>query len=155
MPGQTLDVGFTAALDDAKTQSQLIGDYIRGKSASSYYYQRHWMIPSRAGSFSPTSIADQGSAFSRFMLNKEYSDNLNNGVTDTTGMMGNIIVDGIQINYMAMLERSFRERHKTDVRLQMHVSGRRIAHGLENGVHTGGVKAFVQSYIDNTRVVPA
>ena len=117
------------------------------------------MIPSKAGSFKPTDIKNLGKAFDRTAVNQEYPDMLNNGASETDGMMGNIIVDGLQINYMAMWERSFRERHKTDVRLQMHVAGRRTAHGLNKssgsdpikGVHTGAIQPFVQNYIDQTK----
>ena len=154
---QTLDPFFTQLLQDVQTQSQLIADYIRGKvsSTTSTYTQRNWMIPSKANaSFTPTDIPNLGQAFSRQALNQDYSQQLINGASASGGMVGNVLVDGLQINYLAMMERAFRERHKTDVRCQMHLCGRRLAHGDPNGVHTGAVKAHVQSFINSTVVVP-
>jgi hypothetical protein len=107
------------------------------------------MIPSRAGTFSPTSIASLGTAFNRQALNQDYAQQMSGSGKST---VGDTIRAGLQINYLAMLERAFRERHKTDVRCQMHVTGRRIAHGLAGGVHTGSVQAHVQSFINNNVV---
>ena len=163
MAGQTLDSNFTQMLTDAQTQSQNIGNYLRGGTASGSgsYVQRHWMIPSRASSFNPTNISQLGYPVLRSSLNQEYSQQLTTATSNspgnqgaTGGMVGNIIVSGLQINYMAMWERSFRERHKTDVRCQMHLCGRRLAHGDQQGVHVGLVQPFVQQFINVTKVVP-
>lgn len=149
-----LDQYFTSALEDSRAQSQLIGDYVRGRSANGAYVQRHWMIPTRASTFNPLSIASLGTAFSRYDLNLEYAQQLSGTPSDTSGCIGHTIADGLQINYLAMMERAFRERHKTDVRCQMHLAGRRLAHGDTNGVHTGAVKPYVQSFIDGAVTVP-
>lgn len=146
-----LDAYFTQALTDSQTQSQKIGDYMRGGTDVSGYIQRHWMIPSRAGTFVSTDIANLGTAFSRRDLNLDYTAQHTNDPTATSGMVGNVIVDGLQINYLGMLERAFRERHKTDVRLQMHLCGRRLAHGDAAGIHVA-IKNYTQNYIDNTLV---
>ena len=107
------------------------------------------MIPAKAAqNFVPTAINTLGQAFSRSNLNQQYTAQLSNN-----GMVGNTLGVGIQLNYMAMLERSFRERHKTDVRCQMHLSGRRLAHGDTSGVHTGGVQPYVQAFLTNTVMV--
>ena len=147
-----LDPGFTTGLTDMTTQSKRIADELRGNTDSGGYIARHWMIPSRSGTFNPTDIFNLSTAFKRTDLNKEYESQLTSKRSSTTeGMMGNIIVDGLQIAYMSMWERSFRERHKTDVRMQMHLAGRRTTHGDPTaGVHNGCVKKYVQSFLDNT-----
>jgi len=145
-----LNSGFTTILTDLTTQSKLISDSIRGTTAGSDYVERHWMVPSTSGTFNPTDIPNLSTPFNRTALNTEYSQQLS-GSSSSGGMMGNIIVDGLQIAYMSMWERSFRERHKTDVRMQMHLAGRRRTHGdPTDGVHKGCVQKYVQAFLDNT-----
>ena len=147
-----LDSHFTQLMTDMQTKSLQIGQYLRGQQSGSAYIQRCWMIPTYSPSFSPTNVPNLGTAFSRTALNTDYANQLSGGGT-ATGYIGHQMVDGIQINYLAMMERAFRERHKTDVRCQLHLCGRRIGHGQTNGVHTGSVQPYVQSLIDNSQVV--
>jgi hypothetical protein len=139
-----LNADFTQVLDDLTTQSHDIAKYIMSGSTDA----RSWMIPTNATDFDPTDIENLGEAFNRDDLNSEYADQLKGSDTDCN--MGNIMADNAQLAYMMMWERSFRERHKTDVRMRMHLAGRRKAHGDDqHGIHIGCVKDYVQSFIDN------
>jgi hypothetical protein len=134
---------FTSLMDDMQGFSLRTYAYLFGSG-----YQRYWMIPtgySGGWVFNPTNIAGLHDPFTRgeanTALSNEYSGSGDNQVNLTMGY-------GLQIGYMGMMERAFRDRHRTVTRAQMLVSGRKAAHGDASGVHKGAVEGHITELLN-------
>jgi len=138
-----VDAQFTSLMDDVSADSLSIGSYLEGNAV-----QRPWMIPSGktpGWTFDPTDIPDMGDPFDRTDVNQDYIDEFTGAGENKSRIAAGT---SIEIGYMAMMERSFRERHRTPTRACMLLSGRRKAHGdAANGVHKGSVEAFIQEML--------
>jgi len=140
-----------AATVDALLQALLVKIRVHCDDIAQYElgggYGRPWMIPPQNGwSGDPTEIEDLKEPFDRTDSNTEAVDvyTENRGIGEAAGREA-------EIGYMGMMERSFRDRHKTAVRAHLHAAGRRKAHGLVDGIHTGtmGVLSYIQGLLDS------
>ena len=96
---------------------------------------RQWEVPTGI-----TSVLDSesiGTALSRDSVGDQYGSALFNG-----GSSGDAASLKLQSDYLAVYERSFRARHLTPVRANLHAAARRKAHG----VATNGMFARVATY---------
>jgi hypothetical protein len=132
-----VDAQFTILMTSMCTFSDSIADYYKDAGT-----QRVWMVPTAVGwSLDSVDPSDMSDPFDRIGPNGLYTAEYDGtGSDEVRGIMGS----HIQIGYMGMMERSFRERHKTPTRAMLHVAGRRMAHGdTVDGVHKAGVENYV------------
>jgi hypothetical protein len=138
----TVDAQFSSLMDDMTDFSTKISDYLISDGST----QREWMIPDAAGggwTFDPTDIPNIGDPFDRSGPNATYAAEYS-GSGSPDNEIRTVMGTHVEINYMGMMERAFRERHRTVVRAQYLLAGRRKAHGdTSYGVH----KASVQGYV--------
>jgi len=139
----SVDAQFARLMDDMVTFSGLISTYLESTGA-----QRLWMIPAGfVGNFNPTSIANLGEPFDRDDVNSalvaEYSGSGESKVKVAMGL-------SVEIAYMCMMERAFRERHRTPTRGLTLLAGRRKAHSDATNVHKDAVEAFAQELLDTS-----
>jgi len=141
MPGQQPDPAIQALLELIRCRCSQIHLYLAGTTQP-----RRWMIPPLRGwDGNPFNISDMQLPFDRTNINVEADNNLN-ALTGTVGIGGG---KSLQINCLGMLERSFRQRHQSNVRALAHVAGRRKAHGEQNGIHTGDILSYLQNILDS------
>lgn len=131
MPGIASE--FSGLMTDFTNYSDRLYQYLYGNQV-----QRYWMVPTITGILNPTDIAALGNGFDRSQLHADYSaEHADNGQRNKA--MGY----SIQINYLGMMERAFRERHRTPTRALMLLAGRKRAHSDPAGVPQGSVLAYV------------
>ena len=134
-----VDAQFTVLMDDMSDFSNKIQDYIKDGST-----QREWMIPSGKDPmwvFQPHNVPELGDPFDRTDVGAEYADEYSGtGTNEIRAVMGT----HIQLGYMGMMERAFRERHRICTRALLLVAGRRLAHAdTTYGIHKVGVEGYV------------
>jgi len=137
----TVDSQFTSLMDDMADFSEKISDYLISDGST----QRLWMVPDAAvaWTFNPTEPDKMGEPFDRTDVNKVYSDEYS-GAASADNEIRTVMGAHVEINYMGMMERAFRERHRTVVRAQYLLAGRRKAHSdTSDGVHKAGVEGYV------------
>ena len=130
---------FQQLLEQIQQQCADISQNLEGEPV-----QRKWMMPAAIGNWkgNPLDIASIADAFDRSEANEQYQDAIfKNGTSGTA--MG----QKVQIDYLGMMERAFRSRHKTPCRAAMHAAGRRKGHGQPEGVHSGAVLLYVQDLL--------
>lgn len=142
----TIDGRFYTILVDVTYACQYIGEYLTGVGT-----QRRWMIPSAdlvGWQFDPTDVPTVGTPFDRANVNYGYGLQYSGGA----GFKVNDIMGySVEINYMGMMERAFRERHKLVTRATLHAAGRKKAHGdASYGVHIGAVAQYVTNLFSVT-----
>lgn len=104
---------------------------------------RPWDLP--RGLSDTLDIAGMTTPFNREEIDAAYEGLLADG--QASGTMGDVVATKVQGDYVACVERAFRARHATPVRLAAMASGRRAGHGHPRGVFLGGVVQFVQDAI--------
>ena len=130
---------FQKLLEQIQEQSSDIDQYLAGALV-----QRPWMLPPANGEWegNPLDIAAIAAAFDRNEANEQYQD-----AVFQDGTSGTAMGQKVQIDYLGMMERAFRARHKTPCRAAMHAAGRRRGHGQPEGVHIGAVLLYVQELL--------
>jgi len=143
----SVDTQFSSLMDDAVALSGYISEYLRGINT-----QLQWMIPTGitpAWVFEPTTIADLGDPFDRTAPNSAYSDEYT-GSGSSTNEVRAVMGKHMEINYMGMMERAFRERHRTSVRAGQLAAGRRNAHADSSyGIHKRGIQGYIQTLLNS------
>lgn len=138
----SVDTQFSQLMTDMVSLSAAIATYIQSTGA-----QRLWMIPTKVGggwTFDPTDIPNLGSPFLRDNVNTQYANEFSGaGENKIKVAMGT----GVEIGYMGMMERAFRERHRTPTRALQLLGARRAAHGGAGNVHKSSVEAWVQELL--------
>ncbi len=139
----SVDAQFTSLMDDMASFSDKIGKYLRSDTT-----QRLWMIPagySGGWTFDPVDIPNIGDPFDRTDVNLAYVGEYTGGGEDKIKVAMGL---NVEVGYMCMMERAFRERHRTCTRALMLLAGRCKAHGdATNGVHKASVEGFVQELL--------
>ena len=81
-------------------------------------------------------------------IRKEHEDDFDKVVNkNSPGVVGDYSLVVLQGDFLAVVERSFRARHHTNIRQMMHAATRRMGHGHEKGLFEVGVKGYLE-YID-------
>lgn len=77
---------------------------------------------------------------------KEIAQDAKDAVKDAgdPGNVGDLILTTTQGDLLAAMERAFRARHMTSVRIRAHAAARRKGHGHEAGPIMGGIKGHVE-----------
>lgn len=91
-----------------------------------------------------------GEAFDRSQANQWFTD----AISDSTnpGTSGDQVVCQMQVDYLAMMERSFRSRHTmSGPRAVMHAMGRRAGHGSDSGPLIQSVLEVVRSLVKESK----
>lgn len=142
----SVDAQFTQLMDDMASFSGTLSQYLESDTT-----QRVWMIPtgySGGWTFNPTDIPNIGDPFDRTDVNSDYVDEYAGSGEDKIKVAMGL---NVEIGYMCMMERAFRERHRTCTRALMLLSGRRKAHSdTTAGVHKAAVEGFVQELLDTS-----
>lgn len=88
---------------------------------------------------------DSLNSFSR----EELATQFRNAVKDANnpGAVGDMITTILQGDFLAQMERAFRLRHSTAVRLRMHSAGRHRGHGHVNGVFRQGLTNYLKQLL--------
>jgi len=139
---------FSSLMDDMATFGQAISGYLQQSPAGT---QRFWMIPAGytgGWTFNPVDIPNMGDPFNRTTSNSGYSaEYAGTGENKSKVAMGR----NLEICYMGMMERAFRDRHRTPTRALMLLAARRGAHGnVTYGVHKASVEGYVQELLDTS-----
>lgn len=142
----SVDTQFSVLMDHVTEYSGYISEYARGINT-----QRQWMIPdgfSPGWTFDPTDIAQLGDPFDRTAPNSAYSDEYT-GSGSSTNEVRSVMGKHLEINYMGMMERAFRERHRTVTRACQMVACRRNAHSdSAYGIHKRGIQGYIQTLLN-------
>ena len=83
---------------------------------------------------------------------QEHFDDFESVVKDTNspGTSGDFMAIALQGDWLATLERAFRERHKTWPRMMVHANARRFGHQHDLGVLQTGQKSYLQFILSQT-----
>lgn len=139
----SVDSNLDQLLTDLQQQSDTNADYLTGGGQ-----QRVWMIPTNLPAFDPFDVAGMGAAFDRTGVNAGYAAEYS-GAPSGTNTVNTVMGMNMQIAYMAMMERAFRERHKTPSRAWCHLAARKRAHGdAANSVHIAAVKTHIEDVLN-------
>ena len=90
-------------------------------------------------------IVGLGEPFDRQDLNQQYADAHQDAAAP--GTVGDVVAIKLQIDYLAMMERSFRIRHSSPIRDICHMFARHKGHGNGKGVFQNQVLGHVQDAI--------
>ena len=129
---------FSARLEDVRSQCEDIANYLLGDVAKT---QRPWMVPTNVAgwTFDPVDPTTMNEPFDREDVNQTYKD-----VLDTKDKGSAAMAAHVQIGYLGMMERAFRQRHRTVTRAYGLTQGRKLGHGDEDhSVHTASVEQYV------------
>ena len=135
------DADFAALMEDMRAYAAREAAYWESDGT-----QKYWEIPTKATwTFNPQNIEAMKVPFNRSALNTQLSAEYDGtGDNEVRVLMGT----ELQINYMAMMERAFRERHKLALRSFAHRTARANAHADNSyGVHTHTVLGLVQDLL--------
>lgn len=129
----TPDATFSARIGNMQTFCGKIADYKMGDGT-----QRVWMT--FGTTFQPYDIPNLGDQLDRTSINQAYADEYSGSGDDEVRVtMGS----HMQISYMAMMERAYRQRHRTPTRAHMLHAGRMLAHEDANGIHAAAVLGYI------------
>jgi hypothetical protein len=145
----SVDPNFSQLMTDMSNFAATNAKYAQSVSST----QKLWMIPTNAssnGTWDPvlgSAIQNLNAAFGRSALNSSYS----NAHTSSGNTVADVIGFHTQLAYMAVMERAFRERHKTVARATIHNGARKIAHGSGVGVHLGSVLQYMTNMFSSVQ----
>jgi len=134
------DQKFQKLLQEVQSLCEKISEYMQGKSSST---GRPWMHPPEWNG-DVFDIEGMKESFDRKGPNDEYEAEMEK---KSKGNIGVCMGDKVQMDYMGMMERSFRSRNASFIRCYVHSASRRKAHGLSEGVHTRGVLEYVTNLL--------
>lgn len=66
------------------------------------------------------------------------------GSKDEIGTTGDLAMTQLQGDFLATLERAYKQRHMSSVRMRIQAAGRRMGHAAETGVIPFGMKRYVE-----------
>jgi hypothetical protein len=139
----TLDPRFLALLDDLMEAETSAAD------AQKLTGQRIWYMPTGTSyGGDPTDIPGINDAFDRSNINDNYPDVLRNHTE------GEAMVLKLQADYIAAMERAFRTRHASSVRLRLHAAARHSGHGDAAGPLGGSVKLWIERLLEAAHKTP-
>jgi hypothetical protein len=119
-----VDSVFNDRIDDLQRLSGLMATAQTGQG------QRAWMVPS-TWQGNPLDVSElHNPAFDRSGVNASYQ-NVHASADGSVGAAGSL---KLQLDYMSIMERSFRSRHATGLRCLMHTAARHAGHSHSQGV---------------------
>ncbi len=144
MPEAQIDDVFNNAIIDLTTQANE-----QGAVALDAEGLRPWNRPATSSDWNgdPLQIEDTIKPFDRTKIGEVYEEMLADG-TDS-GTVGDGQALKTQSDYLAVMQRGFRARHCTPVRLMAMAIARREGHGDPQGILSGGAMGYVTSLIRN------
>ncbi len=132
--GRIHDV-FVKRLKDRTTHAQE-----QAAAARSGSTLRPWNVPDEVGD--PLQVAAVTAGFDRGEIDSNFEEIIADG--SNPGTVGDTISVKVQGDVVAVMERGFRARHCTPVRLMAMAAARRQGHGNERGVFNGGILKYAQ-----------
>lgn len=87
-------------------------------------------------------IEGMSKPFDRTEIAQDAKDSVKAG--DDPGNVGDLILTSLQGDFLAAMERAYRARNATSVRLRAQTAGRRAGHGHEAGALVAGIQAYVE-----------
>jgi hypothetical protein len=102
---------------------------------------RPWSGPTKVTD--PLDVPNITKGFDRSEIDTNYTAKIV-GSSDSPGTCGDTISVKTQGDFIAILERGYRARHCTPVRLLGMLAARRAGHGQPNGVYLGGILRYAQ-----------
>ena len=130
--GRIHDV-FTTVITDLAAQATAQAAALRGTGLSD------WNRPT--GVTDPLDVPGTTAGFDRAAINTNYGQVIGSAAA---GTIGDVVALKVQVDYVAVVERAFRARHCTPVRLLGFAAARRRGHGNGAGVLVAGVLGFAQ-----------
>jgi hypothetical protein len=127
-----VDPTFNATVGGLADQAEAQAQAARGQGL------RPWNAPDNAGS--PLDVPGTTAAFDRAAIDAAYGRAI--GDAASPGTVGDCVALKVQSDYVAMMERAYRARHCTPVRLLAMAAARRAGHGQDGGVFRGGVLRY-------------
>jgi hypothetical protein len=106
--------------------------------------KRVWQLPPKkdwGGKHSD--LAGLVSPFDRADVNNKYAEAIGNPESGVP--LSDLMSLGLQISYVAAMERAYRARHASPVRCLLVAAARRTGHGKDAGVLKGGVVGYIQA----------
>ena len=132
-----IDDKFTATLQSLATQATTHGQAAQGAGL------RSWNRPDAVTDL--LDIKGITAGFDRTAINTNYQALIND--PGNPGTTGDAVSAKTQCDVVAVLERVFRARHCTPVRLIGMMAARRAGHGNAQGVCLGGIARYVQDVL--------
>ena len=123
------------ALEAVRGWSNTISQYARSQDVP-----RVWMYPTANWSGNPFDIKDMAEPFQRREPATAYEHGI---LVPHKDPLNVVMAHKLEMDYLSVMERSFRLRHMSPVRAIALTAGRRLAHGDENGVHTV-IRTYIQ-----------
>jgi hypothetical protein len=102
--------------------------------------QRPWNVPNLASD--TLDVPGITKSFDRTAVDQNYKEVIADGTAP--GTIGDAVSLKVQGDHIAIMERGYRARHCTPVRLLAMAAARRKGHGNEAGVFLGGVLSYAQ-----------
>jgi hypothetical protein len=88
-----------------------------------------------------TNIEGMSKAFDRSEIHDDFRDTINE---DDKGVVADLELEVTQGDFIARMERAYRQRHHTSLRDRMHAAARARGHHHDNGVLTVGVLGYLE-----------
>ena len=114
--------------------------------------QTQWLMPEKKdwdGDLFP--IEGLSEPFIRDEANDKFEEATKDA--DSSGVVGDLIVTTLQVDYLACMERAFRCRHTMRrPRAMAHMTGRRKGHGEEKGTLTQAHLEYIRNLIKRSQV---
>lgn len=124
MAGGEIDSTFRDRISDLREQSQVLAQARLGD------VQSRWMTPANWQG-DPLDVPQLHlPGFDRSGVNSAYLD----VHRDSGGSVGDAGAMKLQLDYLSIMERSFRSRHATSIRCLMHAGARHAGHAHSQGV---------------------
>ncbi len=114
---------------------------------------RVWCLPERKGWNGD--LFDLLGMAKPFDRSQNHEDYLKAVTEDPPGCVGELAAAQFQGDWLAAMERAFRQRHASAVRGRLHSAGRLYGHGHELGPLRQGVLKWLEGIIKNTKQVDA
>ena len=89
-----------------------------------------------------TDIEGMSKPFDRQEIAQDAKDAVKD--SENPGNVGDLTLTSLQGDWLATLERAYRNRHAGSVRLRSHAAARKVAQGHEAGVFAAGVKGYLE-----------
>lgn len=131
-----VDPNFDTVLHDLQEHAALAAEALKSADQVTWFRPAAW-----AGD--PFDYEAIGPAFNRDQANQQYVEAVQSA--QAPGVVGDLIAATLQVDYLAVMERAFRNRHTmTRPRRVCHVLGRKNGQGDQGGGFIQGVLEYVR-----------
>lgn len=112
--------------------------------------QRKWFHPELKGWGGDLfDLVGMSKSFDRSANHKDFLDALSSA--EAPGAIGDLASAQLQGDWLASLERAYRQRHSSAIRGRLHAAARLLGHGHEKGPLRQGVMKWLEGIVQTTK----